>query len=126
MISRKLLIMRSCHSQTLSPEKVMGTEVTQAFGPFNIYCSLGLLGANMVMVDGQSQHPRGYPLWGTSQMVKPEGLFCQQIYPWTSWSPHLHSMVCYSLGYGSLAFLNCHRVSGKVGQFSNPHTCSGE
>ena len=42
----------------------MGTELTEAFGPSNIYCSLIPLGADVVMVDGQSHHPQRYPLWG--------------------------------------------------------------
>ena len=29
-------------------------------GPCNIYCGLSLLGANVVMVDGQSHHCQGY------------------------------------------------------------------
>ena len=45
--------MSSCHSQILGPGKVMGTEVMEAFGPSGIYCSLGPLGANVVMVDSQ-------------------------------------------------------------------------
>ena len=54
--------MSSHHPQTLGPGKVMGTEVMEAFGPSDDYCGLGPLGANMVMVDGQSHHPQGYPL----------------------------------------------------------------
>ena len=34
----------------------MGTEVTEAFGPSDIYYGLGPLGADGVMVDGQSHH----------------------------------------------------------------------
>ena len=62
MISRKLLIASSCHSQTHDPGKAMGNKVTEAFGLSNVYCSLGLLGANMVMVDGQNHHPQRHPL----------------------------------------------------------------
>ena len=42
----------------------MGTEVTEAFGPSNVYYSLGPLGADVVMVDSQGHHPWGYLLWG--------------------------------------------------------------
>ena len=56
--------MSSSHSQTHDLGKVMGTKVMEAFGPSDIYCSLGLSGANMVMVDSQSHHPQRYPLWG--------------------------------------------------------------
>ena len=59
-------------------------------------------------------------------MVKPEGLLGQWIYTWMPQPPHLYVAVCYGLGNGSLTFLNCHRVSGKVGQFPNPHTHSSE
>ena len=56
--------MSSCHSQTHNLGKVMGNEAMEAFGPSNVYCSLGPLEADMVMVDGQSHHPQMYPLWG--------------------------------------------------------------
>ena len=48
--------MSSGHSQTHKPGKAMGTEAMGAFGPSNIYCGLGLLGADVLMVDGQSHH----------------------------------------------------------------------
>ena len=54
--------MSSSHSQTHDPGKATGTEAMEAFGPSNIYCSLGLSGADVVMVDGQSHHPWRYPL----------------------------------------------------------------
>ena len=76
--------------------------------------------------DGWSHHSQGYPLWGISWMVKSEGLLGWQVHTWTSWPPHLHLMVCYGLGNGSSTFLDCHMVSSKVGQFSNPCTCSSE
>ena len=44
------------------PGKVRGTEVVEVFGLSNIYCNLGPLGANMVMVDSQSYHPQRHPL----------------------------------------------------------------
>ena len=55
-------MMNSSHSQTHNPGKAMGTEVMEAFGPSDIYCSLSLSGVNVVMVDGQSHHPQGYLL----------------------------------------------------------------
>ena len=42
----------------------MVTEAVEAFGPSDIYCSLGPSGAGMVMVGGWNQHPWGCPLWG--------------------------------------------------------------
>ena len=42
----------------------MGSKVTEACGLSDIYCSLGLLGANVVMVDSWSYPPQGHPLWG--------------------------------------------------------------
>ena len=42
----------------------MGSEAMEACGLSNIYCSLSLLGANMVMVDSWSNPPQGYLLWG--------------------------------------------------------------
>ena len=47
-------IMSSYHSQTHSPGKMMVTEAVVAFGYFNIYCSLGPLGAVTAMVYGQN------------------------------------------------------------------------
>ena len=126
MTWKKPLIMSFCHSQNHDLGKVTGTEVMEAFGPSNIYCSLGPLGANVVMVDSQNHHPQRYTLWGTSWTVKPEGLLGWQIYTKMSWPPHHHSAICYGLGNGSSTFLNCHRISSKVGKFSNPRTCSGE
>ena len=52
--------------------------------------------------------PRGILYRVTSWAVKPEGLLGQQIYMWMSWPPHLHLVICYSLGNGSLTFLDCH------------------
>ena len=63
MTLRELLIMNSHCSQTHGLGKVMGTEALEAFGPSNVYCSLGPSGANVVMVDGQGHHPWRYPLW---------------------------------------------------------------
>ena len=37
----------------------MVTEMVVAFGPSDIYCSLDLLWADVVMFDGQNQHPQG-------------------------------------------------------------------
>ena len=42
----------------------MGSKAMEACHLSNIYCSLGLSGTNMVMVDGQSHPPQGYLLWG--------------------------------------------------------------
>ena len=42
----------------------MGTKVMGASGPSDAYHGLGLLGADVVMVDNQSHHSQGYPLWG--------------------------------------------------------------
>ena len=53
--------MNSCCSQTHNPGKVRGTEVTEAFGLSDIYCILGLLGADGVMVDYQNHHPQRHP-----------------------------------------------------------------
>ena len=39
----------------------MATEAGIAFGPFCIYCSPGLLGAGVVLVDHQNLHPQGSP-----------------------------------------------------------------
>ena len=52
-------IMSSSCSQTHDPGKAMGSKVMGAFGPSNIYCGLDLLGADVVMVDGQSTIPWG-------------------------------------------------------------------
>ena len=41
-----------------------GNQGSGSFGLSNVYCGLGLLGASVVMVDGQNQHPQGCPLWG--------------------------------------------------------------
>ena len=37
----------------------MVNKAVVAFGPSNIYCGLGPLGANVVIIDGQNQHPWG-------------------------------------------------------------------
>ena len=42
----------------------MGSEVTEAYGLSDVYCSLGLSRANVVMVDGQNHHLQRHPLWG--------------------------------------------------------------
>ena len=55
----KAIIMSSYHSQTHGLGKATVTEMVVAFGPSDIYCSLGPSGAGMVMVDGQNQHPQG-------------------------------------------------------------------
>ena len=59
--------------------------------------------------------PRGILYRGTSQMVKPERLLGWQIYVWMSWTPHLHLVICYSLGNDSLTFLDCHGFGSEVG-----------
>ena len=105
--------MSSCHSQTHGLGKVMGTGVMVAFGPSDVYCGLNPFGAGMVMVG--TIIPGGILYGETSWMIKPEGLLDQQIYMWISQPPHLHTVVHYGLGNGSLIFLNCHRVSAKVG-----------
>ena len=85
--------MSSCHLQTHGLGKVMGTKVMEAFGPSDIYCSLSPLGANVVMVDGQSLHPQGYSLWGnlsdgqTLRVVGPADLHMDILAP----SPSLNS-----------------------------------
>ena len=55
--------MSSCHSQTLSPGKVMVTEMMEAFGLSDVYCGLAPLGASVAMVDGWNHHPQRYPSW---------------------------------------------------------------
>ena len=40
----------------------MVTEVMEACGPSDVYCSLSPLGAGMAMVDGWNHHPWRYPL----------------------------------------------------------------
>ena len=95
-------------------------------GPSDDYCSLGLWGADVVMVDIQSHHPQGYPLWRNllnGQIGRVVGLVGSHT---DAPAPHLYSMVCYGLGSGSSTFLDCHRVNSEVGQFSNPCTCSSE
>ena len=57
MTSRKLLIANFGHSQIHSLGKVGGTEVMEAFDLSNIYCILGLSGANEAMVDDGNHHP---------------------------------------------------------------------
>ena len=54
--------MSSGCSQTHNQGMAMGTEVMGTFGPSDVYCSLSLLGANVMMVDGWSHHPQGYSL----------------------------------------------------------------
>ena len=114
--------MSSCHPQTYDLGKVMGTKAMEAFGPSDIYCSLGSLGADVVMVD----IPWGILYRGTSWTFKSEGLLGWQIHMLTSLPPCFHLAVCYGLGDGSLTFLDCQRVSSKVGLFSNWCTCSNE
>ena len=92
-----------------------GTEVLEAFGLSDVYCILGLLGADEVMADDQNHHPQKYPSEGSLLEVKPEGLLGQQIYTGTSWPPHLYLVICYGLSNGLSTFLDCHGVSGKVG-----------
>ena len=55
-------MMSSGCSQTHDLGKTMGTKVMEAFGPSIFYCSLGPLGADVVMVGGQSHHLLMYPL----------------------------------------------------------------
>ena len=56
----------------------MGNEAMEAFGLSNVYCSLGLLGADVLMVG--TTIPRGIPYRVTSGMVKSEGLLGQQVH----------------------------------------------
>ena len=126
MTYRKLSITSSYHSQSPSPRKVMGTKAMEAFGLSDIYYSLYPLGANVLMIDIWSHHPGGILYWGTSWMVKPEGLLGWQINIWMPWPPCLYIAVCDSLGNSSLAFLNCHGVGRKLGWFANPCTHSSE
>ena len=42
----------------------MGSKATEACGLSDVYCGLGLLGVDVVMVDGQSHPHKGYLLWG--------------------------------------------------------------
>ena len=51
-------IMSSCCFQTHGLGKAMATEVVVVFGPSNIYCDLGLWGADVAMVYGQNQLPQ--------------------------------------------------------------------
>ena len=76
------------------------------------------------MVDDQNHHPQMHLLEGNFLGIKLEGLLEWQIHTGMSWSPHLNSTVGYDLSNGPSTFLDCHRVCRKVGQFSNPHTCS--
>ena len=122
----KSSIVSSCCSQTHDLGKVMGSEVTEACGLSDIYCSLGLLRADVVMVDGQSHPPQAYLLWGNlsnSQIGRAVGPAGSHV---DTPAPHPYSMACYGLHNGSSTFLDCHSISSKVGQFSNPHTCSSE
>ena len=70
--------------------KSTGSEVTGTLGPSDIYCDLGLLGANMVMVDSWSHHPQGYPLWGNllngqiGRVVGPAGSYAYVLAPLAS------------------------------------------
>ena len=98
----------------------------EAFGLFDVYCILSLSGASEVMVDDQNHHPWRHPSEGSLLGVKPEGLLGQQIYMGTSWPPCLYLVICYGLNNGLSTFLDCNGVSGEVGQFSNPCTCSYE
>ena len=70
--------------------------------------------------------PRHILQRGTSWGIKLEGLLGWQIHTGTSWSPCLNSTIWYGLSNGPSTSLDCHGVCGKVGQFSNPHTCSCE
>ena len=126
MTLMRWLIMNSCHSQTHRLGKVTATKVVVAFGPSNIYCNLGLWGANVAMVYGQNQTPWECPLGGTSSAVKSKELLGQQIYMWTSCPPCLYSVVCYGLGNQPSTFFNCHWISSKVGWFPNPCIHSSE
>ena len=63
--------MNTCHSQTHSLGKVTATEAVLAFGTSDVYCSLGLRGANGEMVYGQNQPLQGCLLDGN--------LWCGQI-----------------------------------------------
>ena len=81
------------HSQTHSLGKVMVTKVVVAFGTSDIYCGLSSLGAGMVMVDSQNQHPWECLLGGSSLMVKPKGLLGKQIYMWTPQPSCLYTAV---------------------------------
>ena len=53
--------MNLCCSQTHDPGKVKGTKVMEAFGLSDVYCILGLSGADGVMVDDHSHHPQRHP-----------------------------------------------------------------
>ena len=53
--------MNSCCSQTHDLGMVRGTEVMEALGLSDVYYVLGLLGADMVMVDDWSHHPWRHP-----------------------------------------------------------------
>ena len=57
--------MNSCHSQTHDLRKVRGTEVMEAFNLSDVYCILGLSGANEAMVDNQNHHPWRHPSQGS-------------------------------------------------------------
>ena len=59
---RKPLIMSSCYSWTHDPGKGEGNWGGRGFSLSDIYCNLSPLGANVVMVDGQSHHPWRHPL----------------------------------------------------------------
>ena len=127
MTSRKPLIMNSSCSQTHDLEKVKGTEVIEAFDLSNAYYILGLWRANGLTVGCWNHNPQMHLLEGNflgDQTGRVVGLADSHM--GMSWSPHLNSMVRYSLSNGLSAFLDCHWVCSKVGQFSNPHTCSCE
>ena len=52
----------------------MATKAVVAFGPSDVYCSLGLWGAKGVMVYGKTNLPKGVFWMGTSSAVKSKGL----------------------------------------------------
>ena len=84
--------MSSCHSRTHNLGKVRGTKVMESFGLSNAYCNLGPLGADMVMVDGQSHHLQRHPLQGnlldgqTSRVVGLADLYVAVLAPLPSLS----------------------------------------
>ena len=126
MTLRKPLITKSGCSQTHSLGKVRGTKVMEAFGLSNVYYVLSLSRANKVMVGDQNHHPQTHPsernLLGdqTRRIAGPADSHRDVL------SPCLYSVICYGLSNGPSTFLDCHGVSGKVGQFSNPCTYSCE
>ena len=90
---------------SVGPGKATATEVLAAFAPSDVYCNLGLWGADVAMIYCRNQPPWGCSLGGTSGAIKSKGLLGQRVYMWMSWPSHLCSVVRYSLGNPPISLL---------------------